>query len=186
MNNIKIVAVGDGAVGKTCLLYSYAHNIFPTEYIPTVFDNYRLNTLFEGSTYTVDLWDTAGQEDYDRMRSLSYPKTDVFIVCYSVISPNSFSNVKYKWRYELKELAPTVPKILVGLKNDLRDDPQFTNFVDKTEADEFAKANSFEAHCLCSSLNREGTSELLNIAIKTAIEHKNKKSESKTSKCIIS
>lgn len=185
MNNIKIVAVGDGAVGKTCLLYSYAHNIFPTDYIPTVFDNYRLNTFFEDSPYTVDLWDTAGQEDFDKMRPLSYPKTDVFLVCYSVISLTSFSNVKYKWRYELKELANNVPKILVGLKNDLRDDKQFINCVNKSEADEFAKTNGFDAHCLCSALTKEGTSEVLNVAISSAIEHKNKK-EIKKSRCIIS
>lgn len=47
--------------------------------------------------YTLGLFDTAGQEDYDRLRPLSYPQTDVFLVCFSVTSPASFENVKEKW-----------------------------------------------------------------------------------------
>lgn len=44
--------------------------------------------------YTLGLFDTAGQEDYDRLRPLSYPQTDVFLICFSVNSPASFENVK--------------------------------------------------------------------------------------------
>ena len=134
--------VGDGAVGKTCLLISYTTNKFPSEYVPTVFDNYAVTVmyvpLFFGQLnilltphnrigdepYTLGLFDTAGQEDYDRLRPLSYPQTDVFLVCFSVTSPASFENVREKWFPEVHHHCPGVPCLIVGTQTDLRDDPQ--------------------------------------------------------------
>src|SRR3990167_7475491 len=113
MQAIKAVAVGDGAVGKTCLLVTYAQGACPTDYIPTVFDNYSCNTMFGSKVINLGLWDTAGQDDYDRLRPLSYPGTDVFIVCFSVTSHASLQNVTHKWLPEIAHHCPGAPGLFL-------------------------------------------------------------------------
>ena len=68
--------------GKTCLLYSYQAKEFPREYVPTVYDQESLHTIFEGHTINLQLYDTAGQEDYDRLRPLAYPQT---VSCWKIL-----------------------------------------------------------------------------------------------------
>ncbi|KAF7338988.1 GTP-binding protein Rho1 [Mycena venus] len=93
----KLVIVGDGACGKTSLLIVFSHGTFPEVYVPTVFENYVADIEVDGKNIELALWDTAGQEDYDRLRPLSYPDAHVILICFSVDSPDSLHNVKEKW-----------------------------------------------------------------------------------------
>jgi len=183
MQNIKCVVVGDGAVGKTCLLISYTTNAFPGEYIPTVFDNYSANVMVDGKPINLGLWDTAGQEDYDRLRPLSYPQTDVFLVCFSVISNSSFENVKTKWVPEIQHHAPNVPILLVGTKSDLRKDDNTIkqlnsrqqSMVEVDAAQRMAKEIGAVNFLECSALTQEGLKQVFDEAIRAAMTRPTKK-----------
>ena len=120
MNTTKCVVVGDGGVGKTSLLISFTTNTFPEEYVPTIFDNFHMDITLDGQIYHLGLFDTAGQEEYDRLRPLAYPKTEVFLVCFCTVSMPSFKNVREKWVPEIKIVCPKVPFIVVGTQKDLR------------------------------------------------------------------
>eukprot|EP00055_Hartaetosiga_balthica_P017205 m.113632 g.113632 ORF g.113632 m.113632 type:complete len:193 (-) comp9268_c0_seq1:3149-3727(-) len=120
----KLVIVGDGACGKTCLLVVFVHNKFPEVHVPTVFDNHISDIDIDGKNIELALWDTAGQEDYDRLRPLAYPETHVLVICYSVDNPDSLENVTEKWFPEVIHFCPGVPIILVGNKSDLRNDEE--------------------------------------------------------------
>ncbi|KAL0489522.1 Ras-related protein Rac [Acrasis kona] len=119
----KIVAIGDGAVGKTCFLMVYVQNSFPKEYVPTVFENHETYVRSNsGEQVRLSLWDTAGQEEYDNLRHLSYPNTNVFIIMFSAVNKSSLANVETKWIGEIREKCPgNKPIILVATKTDLRD-----------------------------------------------------------------
>lgn len=192
MQNIKCVVVGDGAVGKTCLLISYTTNAFPTEYIPTVFDNYSANVMVDGKPVGLGLWDTAGQEDYDRLRPLSYPGTDIFLLCFSVDSPTTFDNVSKKWYQEILLHAPGVPFILIGTKIDLRNDPKTIAELEEKKQAPVTKAQG-EALCAelkgykymeCSALTQEGLKQVFDEAIRCVLFAHNKAQASKP-RCLI-
>lgn len=91
-------------------------------YVPTVFENYVAEVEINGRVCELALWDTAGQEDYDRLRPLSYPDSHVILICFAIDSPDSLDNVQEKWIAEVLHFCPNLPIILVGCKKDLRGD----------------------------------------------------------------
>jgi Ras family protein A len=93
-------------------------------YVPTVFENYVAEVEINGRIVELALWDTAGQEDYDRLRPLSYPDSHVILICFAIDSPDSLDNVQEKWISEVLHFCSQLPIILVGCKKDLRYDPK--------------------------------------------------------------
>jgi len=177
MQTIKCVVVGDGAVGKTCLLISYTTNKFPSEYVPTVFDNYAVTVMIGGEPYTLGLFDTAGQEDYDRLRPLSYPQTDVFLVCFSVVNPSSYENVKEKWVPEILHHCQKTPFLLVGTQVDLREDTSQLDKLAKNklkpvtmeQGEKQARELKAVKYVECSALTQKGLKNVFDEAIVAAL-----------------
>lgn len=189
--DIKCVVVGDGSVGKTCMLISYTTNSFPGEYVPTIFDNYTANVFVDGRPVSLGLWDTAGQDDYDRLRPLSYPDTDVFLICFSLVNPNSFSNVGDKWYPEVNHHCPGVPKILVGTKLDLRDNTaeveklrsRRQSPVTQQQGEAMRKRIQAVTYKECSALTQVGLKDIFDEAIKVVLFPESKKK--KKNGCVV-
>ncbi|CAH1758968.1 13045_t:CDS:2 [Entrophospora sp. SA101] len=120
----KLVVLGDGACGKTSLLNVFTRGYFPQVYEPTVFENYVYDIWIDNQQIELSLWDTAGQEEFDRLRTLSYADTHVVMMCFSVDNRDSLDNIDSKWMQEILEHCEGVKIVLVALKCDLREDKQ--------------------------------------------------------------
>uniref|UniRef100_A0A8C7ETW2 Ras homolog family member F, filopodia associated n=1 Tax=Neovison vison TaxID=452646 RepID=A0A8C7ETW2_NEOVI len=150
---LKIVIVGDGGCGKTSLLMVYSQGSFPEDYAPSVFEKYTASVTVGSKEVTLNLYDTAGQEDYDRLRPLSYQNTHLVLICYDVMNPTSYDNVLIKvrpvtqpacpgggapesglspeacplppqWFPEVTHFCRGTPMVLIGCKTDLRKDKE--------------------------------------------------------------
>lgn len=179
----KLVIVGDGACGKTCLLIVFSKDQFPEIYVPTVFENYVADIEVDNKQVELALWDTAGQEDYDRLRPLSYPDTDVILMCFSVDAPDSLDNIPEKWTPEVKHFCPNVPIILVGNKKDLRNDETTKRELGKLKQEplrfedgkDMAARIGAYAYLECSAKSKDGVREVFETATKAALSTKKTK-----------
>jgi Ras-related C3 botulinum toxin substrate 1 len=165
--NFKIVFVGDDGVGKSSLVISYTTGAFPADYVPAVFDNYNLDVKVDGRALNIGLWDTAGQDVYDRLRPLTYPRTDLFLICYDVANRDSLAHVESKWAPELRRHAAGVPFFVVGNKLDLRDDGAAT--VKTGEALALAEKIGAAGYHECSAKTRTGLPTLFGSAYRNLL-----------------
>ena len=168
MANLKCVVVGNNSVGKTSLLISYTTNVFPEDYMPTVEDNYSKSVVVNGVTINLNLFDTNGNDDHDRLRPLSYPDTNIVLICFSVVSQENFTNVELKWVKEIEQHLPNVPIILVGTKADLRNDEMMLklqksgrlNIISKSSATDMAEKIGAACYKECSARTQIGLKAL--------------------------
>ncbi|KAH8824472.1 small GTPase-binding protein [Flagelloscypha sp. PMI_526] len=176
----KLVIVGDGAVGKTSLLNRFAHGRDYDEYVPTVFESYVADLPVHGHNVELALWDTAGSEDYDRLRPLSYPDSHVVLIAFSLASPESLDNVQEKWIDEIRHFIPFTPTILVGCKKDIRNDESALKELAKADrwpvsSDEgmamAAKVNA-RNYFECSSKTGEGVHQVFDAAARASMERR--------------
>ncbi|KAI6649205.1 RAS-like GTP-binding protein [Oopsacas minuta] len=115
----KLVVVGDSKCGKSAVLYMLAKELYLEGYVPTLFENYASEIESNQGLVQVSMYDTPGDDNYSHIRPLSYPDTDILLLCFDLSSPQSYHNIFTKWIPEIREYCPGVPFIIVGCKNDL-------------------------------------------------------------------
>ncbi|KAM0753538.1 small GTPase-binding protein [Meredithblackwellia eburnea MCA 4105] len=168
---------------KTCLLIVFSKGTFPEVYVPTVFENYVADVVVDGKRVELALWDTAGQEDYDRLRPLSYPDSHVILICFAVDSPDSLDNVQEKWISEVLHFCSGLPILLVGCKKDLRIDPKTIEELRRTsqrpvtaqEGAQVAQKIGATKYLECSARTGEGVREVFEQATRFALLSKKQK-----------
>jgi Ras homolog gene family, member A len=182
----KLVIVGDGACGKTSLLmYPPTLNMlltdsvfqkgeFPRLHIPTLFDVSVQDVYIPPNNTLVQLalWDTAGQEEYDRLRPLCYHDSNVILVCFSVDNYDSLENVVEKWLPEVLQYTGhlKIPYILVGTKRDLRQGRRGEG-VSYLEGEAIARRIGARGYIECSARHNEGVVEVFQFAAREACRH---------------
>lgn len=171
-NTIACVVVGDQGVGKTCLLQAYTRGAFPAALpAPTICDTYSIDLQVAGKKYTLRLWDTAGAEEFDRLRSLAYENADVFIVCYNLAKPASASNAVRKWIPEVKHHRPGIPVILVATQTDLRGCAQSLSRLERSPGTRrsLRRQSNASAYTECSALTGVGVKDVFDEAVLAAL-----------------
>ncbi|XP_011788830.1 PREDICTED: rho-related GTP-binding protein RhoU [Colobus angolensis palliatus] len=144
----------------------------------------------DGRPVRLQLCDTAGQDEFDKLRPLCYTNTDIFLLCFSVVSPSSFQNVSEKWVPEIRCHCPKAPIILVGTQSDLREDVKILIELDKCKEkpvpEEAAKLCAEEikaaSYIECSALTQKNLKEVFDAAIVAGIQYSDTQQQPKKSK----
>ncbi|KAL9114927.1 MAG: hypothetical protein Q9227_001170 [Pyrenula ochraceoflavens] len=156
--------------------------------------NYVHDIFVDGTHLELSLWDTAGQEEFDRLRSLSYDDTQAIMLCFSVDNADSLENVATKWMAEIAEHCQGAKLVLVALKCDLREDQEKEDGEDGgshtkrpvsySQGLEVAKRIGALRYLECSAMKNRGVNEAFTEAARVALSVKPAKSRDDR-KCIV-
>lgn len=152
--------------------------------------------FIDSTPLELSLWDTAGQEEFDRLRSLSYDDTHAIMLCFAVDNPDSLENVEQKWVGEIADNCPGVKLVLVALKCDLREDEEEgetqqggegninKGLVTYDQGLEVAKRIGALRYLECSAMKNRGVNEAFTEAARVALSVKGVSGKDE-SKCVI-
>lgn len=198
MKHIKCVVDGDITVGKTCLLITYTTNVFPSEYISSIFDSHSVKVRVENQSIELGLWDMVGHENHSKLIPLVYPFTNCFILCFSLVSLTSLENIENKYVPLIKKYCPNVPFIIVGTKSDLRDAYEQHEYefkskgwqpIPSSKGEEMKNKVGAQYYVECSSLKQLHLDDVFELATKVALNSPNQMnascSEDKQDSCCI-
>uniref|UniRef100_A0A914DMF1 Uncharacterized protein n=1 Tax=Acrobeloides nanus TaxID=290746 RepID=A0A914DMF1_9BILA len=149
---IKCVLIGDGTVGKSCMVTTFTTGSFPQEWVPSVFENYSAQMTVDNQAVNLSLWDSSGLENYDRLRTNVYPNTDVFVFC---------------TKLDLRDDPETIRNLQAEGKSP----------VTKSHGQECANQIKAVKYLECSALTQHGLSDVFNEAVRAVISPKPTKSK---------
>lgn len=162
---LRCVLVGDSGCGKTSLLRRYIHGVYHEYSDPTTACEGHFARIYWNNSISLELWDSSGEDDYKRLRTVLYKTVDILIICFAVNSPRGFRNINQHWLREIrKTLHHSIPIILVATKVDLRD--RYRNLenvqsfsevcIDYAQGFSLAKEIGAVAYIECSALKNSG------------------------------
>lgn len=133
--------------------------------------------MVDNKPVNIGLWDINASEEYDRLRPLSYPQTDLFIVAFDISNPSSFERVRTRWFPEISHHCPSVPFVIVGTKLDLRADPVVNEKLRARDLEpvtyEAASKMAIELkagkYVECSAFTHEGVDQVFEAAFRVAL-----------------
>uniref|UniRef100_A0A3B3QQ35 Ras homolog gene family, member Aa n=1 Tax=Paramormyrops kingsleyae TaxID=1676925 RepID=A0A3B3QQ35_9TELE len=174
----KLVIVGDGACGKTCLLIVFSKDQFPEVYVPTVFENYVADIEVDSKQVRIEIhWDL---QQWGNIKP----------GCQTPVLGGRSPNIPEKWTPEVKHFCPNVPIILVGNKKDLRNDEHTRRELAKMKQepvkpeegrDMANRINAF-GYLECSAKTKDGVREVFEMATRAALQAKKR---GKKSACLL-
>ncbi|XP_063062513.1 rho-related GTP-binding protein RhoA-B-like [Engraulis encrasicolus] len=180
----KVVAVGDHTSEKTKLMSTFTEGKVLEVYVPPVIDTFPITDVkVDNQEVELALYDTASREDCDGLRPLSYPDTDVILICFAVDSPDCFEQVPDRWVPEVKHFCPNVPIILVATKIDLRNDENVVKELSKMRQEPvktedgrpMAQRIGASAYMECSFESIEGINNVFYAAARAAVQRQNRR-----------
>ena len=185
--HLKTVVVGFGTVGKSSMIITHHTKKFPQDYIPHNASDVVpscMNCKHDGKTFELEIVDTAGAEDYDRLRPIVYPGTDVFILLFDISGPSeAFAMLESHWFAELQYHCPDVPVILVASKIDLRDQKKCT--ITSHQGRKMATSISAACYLEISSKNGKGLNELFEEVLRIGYLNQVSSAAKLSKKCIL-
>ncbi len=122
IKRLKVIVIGDSGVGKTSLIAAHLNGKFQNEDLPAYFDTQTLQSMEGETIVSLEVVDTPGEDEFQRMRVQMYQGAHVAVLCYSVTRPSTLVNISRKWAPEVHAYFPKIPIILVGTMSDLRED----------------------------------------------------------------
>ena len=158
---LKVVFVGESKSGKTCLISSFIRGSHPTQHKPTLFENYMKEIEVDHVPYKLNICDTSGLGDFQRLKKMSFLNTSIFVVCVDYTQSNALHKT-VKWIDDVKKAK--IPIILCMTKCD--DEKRHT----QEEIQEFVKKHHLQGIIEVSMNDKKSVKRLFEMVVRTAVE----------------